>query len=127
MGGKHGNGSRWNLGKILDEDCAFVLQALDHVFVMHDLVTHIDGGTVFLECALDDLDRADHAGAKAAGLSQINFHGTSVVQVVSLSSSVSPRIPSCTPDICNIRTTPVCDPPHVSAWRHKALCQSFTD
>jgi hypothetical protein len=48
---------------------------------VNDLVTHIDGWTVFLERPLDDLDRTHDTRAKAARLGQIHFHGTPVTQV----------------------------------------------
>jgi hypothetical protein len=44
------------------------------VLVVHDLVAHVDGGPVFLQRALDDLDRAHDAGAKSPRLSQDDFH-----------------------------------------------------
>ncbi len=57
------------------------LQALDHVFVVHDLVPDIDRRAVLLQRALDDLDGTHDARAKAARLRQIDFHGTSITQV----------------------------------------------
>ena len=69
-----GDGVRRNLGKILDEMSAFGLQALNDVLVVHDFVAHIDRRAVFLQSALDDLDGADHAGTKTAGLSENNPH-----------------------------------------------------
>jgi hypothetical protein len=66
---------------MLDEDRALVLEAFDHVFIVHDLMTHIDRRAVLLERALDDLDRAHDARAKPAGLRQIHFHGMPVTQV----------------------------------------------
>ena len=44
------------------------------MLVVHDLVAHIDRRTVFLQRALDDLDRAHDAGAEAAGLGQNDLH-----------------------------------------------------
>ena len=64
-----------DLGEVLDEVRALGLQAFDHVLVVHDLVAHIDRRAVFLERALDDLDRAHHAGAEAARLRQNDLHG----------------------------------------------------
>src|SRR5277367_3611543 len=65
---------RRNLRQILDEMRALGLQALYDVLVVHDLVAHVDRGTVFLQGALDDFDRADHAGAKTARLSEYHLH-----------------------------------------------------
>ena len=59
----------------LDEHRALGLQAFDHVLVVHDLVPHIDRRAVFLQRALDDLDRAHHAGAETARLGQNDLHG----------------------------------------------------
>ena len=74
MGAEDGDRVRRNLGEILDEMSAFGLQALDHVLVVHDFVAHIDRRAVFLQGALDDLDGADHAGAKTARLSENYLH-----------------------------------------------------
>lgn len=55
-----------DLVKLLDEDCTALLQTLDHIAVMHDLVTDIDRRAVFLQRQDDDLDGAVDAGAEAA-------------------------------------------------------------
>jgi hypothetical protein len=89
------------------------------VLVVHDLVADIDRWAVFLQRPLDDLDGAHHAGAETARLGQIYFHGTSITQFASL--SVPEHRPGA--NMCNIRTTLVCDPQHVNAWKHRALCQ----
>ena len=65
---EHGHSLRRNLREFLDEDRALVLQALDDVFVVHDLVAHVDGRAVFLQGPFHDLDRTHHASAKAARL-----------------------------------------------------------
>ncbi len=80
VGAEHGHGAGRNLGEVLDEDRAFVLQALDHVFVMHDLVPDIDRRAVLLKRAFHDFDGAHDTGAKAAGLREIHFHGMTVTQ-----------------------------------------------
>ena len=59
-----------DLRQLLDEHRAEVLQALDHIAVVHDLVAHIDRRAVFLQRQHDDLDRAVDAGAEAAGLAE---------------------------------------------------------
>jgi hypothetical protein len=41
---------------------------------MHDFMAHVHGGTVPLQCAIDDLDRADDTRTKAAGLSKDDSH-----------------------------------------------------
>ena len=67
MGRKHHR--RAGIGdfaQLLDEDRALVAQPIDHIFVVHDGVAHIDRRAIFLERQLDDLDGAVDAGAKAA-------------------------------------------------------------
>ncbi len=59
VGGRH-------LVEFLDEDRALPAQPLDHVFVVHDFVADIDRRAVFLERALDRVDRPHHARAEAA-------------------------------------------------------------
>ena len=81
MGAEYRDRQRRYFRQILDEDGALVLQAFDHVFVVDDLVPDIDRRAVFLERALDDLDRAHDARAKATRLRQINFHGMPVTQL----------------------------------------------
>ena len=58
----------------LDEARALGLEVFHHVLVVHDLVAHVDRRAVFLQRALDDLDRAHDAGAKSAGLSKYDAH-----------------------------------------------------
>ena len=68
-----------NFGDVLDEARAFGLQGFDHVFVMDDLMPHIDRRAVFLQRALDDVDRPHDAGAEAARLGQHHIEGTQLV------------------------------------------------
>src|SRR3979409_654183 len=89
MGAEHGDRERRYFGQILDEDRALVLQAFDHVFVVNDLVAHIDRWAVFFERALDDLDGTHHPRTKSAGLRKIHFHGTPVTQVAPKSYCLS--------------------------------------
>ncbi len=63
----HGSAGR-NLGELLDEHRALGAQGLDHGRVVHDLVAHVDRRAELLEGALDDLDGALDAGAKAPGI-----------------------------------------------------------
>src|SRR6185312_8895613 len=63
-----------NFRQVLDEPGAARLQGVDHPFIVHDLVTHIDRRPVFLERAFDDLDGAHHAGAKSARLREDDPH-----------------------------------------------------
>src|SRR5262249_25921298 len=121
MGGKHGHGAWRNFGEILDKDRAFVLQALDHVFVMHDLVTDIDRRAGFFVAPVPHLRGAPDTGAKAARLREIHFHRTAVTQAAPHSCLKPPSAA----DICNIRTirVPAPNPGSQAPWKHRALCQ----
>ena len=127
MGAEHGDRLRRNFRQILDEDRALVLQAFDHVFVVHDLVAHIDRRAVFLQRALHDLDRAHDARAKAARLRQINFHGTPVTQVAPSSFSVVSMRHARTVRSCNIRTIgfAIADLPQVPCRAKRMEAQDF--
>src|SRR5579883_347385 len=57
-----------------DKAGALGFQAFDHRPVVYNLVAHIDRGAVFIERTFDNIDGADHAGAKTARLSQDHFH-----------------------------------------------------
>ena len=64
---------RRSLGRldlVLDEDRAASLEVAHDVRVVDDLVTNVNGRAVVLERKLDGLDRAFHAGAKAARRSE---------------------------------------------------------
>ena len=102
MGAEYGHRMRRHFRQILDKDGALVLQAFDHVFIVNDLMAHIDRRAVLLERALDDLDRAHDAGAKSARLRQKHFHGTSITQVAPNSFRIS--VHSRGRDISNIRS-----------------------
>jgi len=49
--------------QFLDEDRPLGLKASDDMPIMHDLVSHINRGAVFLQALLDNLDRSVNAGA----------------------------------------------------------------
>jgi len=63
-----------HLVELFDETRTFAAQVFHHVPVMDDLVAHINGRTVPLERAIDDLDCADDSRAKAARLSKDDSH-----------------------------------------------------
>ena len=65
--------ARRHVREILDEDRALLAQILDHIGVVHDFVTHVDGRAEQLDRALDDFDRAIDARAKAARLREQDF------------------------------------------------------
>ena len=65
-----------DLVQFVDEDSAAGPEILDNMTIVHDLVTHIDWWTIFLERAFNDLDSHLHAGAKAAGLGKDDANHT---------------------------------------------------
>ena len=66
-------GPGWHIGQLFDEDCAFFLQVVDHIGVVHDLVAHINRAAKLGERVLHDVDRPVHPRAKAAGFCQQHF------------------------------------------------------
>ncbi len=60
--------------ELLDETRALAAQIVDNMPVVNDLMAHIDWRAMSFESAIDNLDRADHARTKAAGLSKDNTH-----------------------------------------------------
>ena len=50
-------------------------QVIDHVGVVHDFVTHVNGRAKFVQRTLDDVDGAIHPGTKTAGFGEQNFFG----------------------------------------------------
>ncbi len=52
--------------EFLDENRAFSLQRLDHIFIVHNLMAHIDGRAIDAQRLLDGVDGAHDPGAKAA-------------------------------------------------------------
>jgi hypothetical protein len=68
-----------DLREILDEPGALRLQTFYDMFVVHNLVTHIDGRSVFLQRALHDLDGTNHTGAESTRLREDNLHRLFVV------------------------------------------------
>ncbi len=66
MGGEDDGAVVGNLVQFLDEDGALRAQAVDHIFIMDDLVPDIDGRAIFGDRALHDGDGAVHPRAKAA-------------------------------------------------------------
>jgi hypothetical protein len=66
MCGKHDMCAFGYFIKLVDEDCALGLQAIDHELVMHDLVAHIDRCSETVERLLHNLDGTIDAGAETA-------------------------------------------------------------
>jgi hypothetical protein len=65
MRGKHHMGTGGHLVQLVDENGPSCPQAVDHEFVVHDFVPHIDRRAMALQRLLDDLDRAVHACAES--------------------------------------------------------------
>src|SRR6185503_12329873 len=74
VGAENRHAAGRDFSELVDEMRALGAQSLDHMPVMDDLVPDIDRGSVFLECALDDFDRALDAGAKPSWLGQNDPH-----------------------------------------------------
>src|SRR4029079_2503252 len=68
------DGVRRHFRKLFHETGAPRLQRIDDPFVVHDFVPHVDRRSIFIERALDNLNRTYDAGAEAARLRQYNFH-----------------------------------------------------
>ena len=73
--------ARRHLVDLVDKAGALGAQPLDDMPVVHDLVPDIDRRAVFLERALDDLDRPFDPGTKPAGLRQHHSHSCLTVSV----------------------------------------------
>ena len=65
---ENGDSAGRDLVDFIDETGAFGAQPLDDMPVVNDFVTHIDGRAIFVESALDDLDRSFDPGAETSGL-----------------------------------------------------------
>jgi hypothetical protein len=74
MRAEDGHRPRRHLPQRLDEAGALGLQRLDDAAVMDDLMPHIDGSAIFLECPLDDIHRPHDTGAEPPRLRQNNPH-----------------------------------------------------
>jgi hypothetical protein len=63
------------IGQFLHKHGPFGAQVIDDVFVMHNLVPHIDGCAPFFQGEFDDLDGPVHARAKATWRSKVEGQG----------------------------------------------------
>src|SRR6185312_15834930 len=80
-----------NFGEPFDENRTARFQRVDHPFVVHDLVPHVDRRPVFIERALDDLDGAHDTGAEAAWLGENDFHRAPPFRLALASNELSAR------------------------------------
>src|SRR5262245_27946502 len=69
-----GDGALRHLRELLDENGALGLEAVHDELVVHDLMAHVDRRPVFLEGALDDLNRAHHAGTESPRLCEHHMY-----------------------------------------------------
>ena len=67
-----------NVGKLIDEDRALALQALDDKPVVHHLVAHIDRCAELRERLLDDGDGAIDTGTETTRIGEQDIHDQSV-------------------------------------------------
>ena len=75
VGAEDAGGAARDGGNLVDEDGAAVLEIIDHEAVVDHLVADVNGGAEQLEYALDDVDGAVDAGAKAAGIGKQDVLG----------------------------------------------------
>ena len=75
MGGKHHRrlGVVGDFSQFLDENRALGAQAVDHIAVVDDLVTHIDRRAIQRQRPFHGIDRPDHPGAEAPGRTKHDF------------------------------------------------------
>ncbi len=64
-----------NLIELVDEDRALGLEIVDHEFVVHDFVAHIDRRAIERQRPLDDVDGPHHPGAEPAGRGEEYLEG----------------------------------------------------
>ena len=73
--GEDHRGAVRHLVELVDEHRAELAQPVDHVHVVHHLVTHVDRRAEQRDGALDDVDGAIDAGAEATGIGEQDLHG----------------------------------------------------
>ena len=64
-----------NFVQVLDENSPLSTQAIDHEFVVHHLVTHVDGGAKFLQGLFNNNDSSLHTGTETSGIGQYDIGG----------------------------------------------------
>ena len=74
MGAEHRHRAIRHFVQLFDETRALVFQGFDDMPVVDDFVAHIDGLTVFLQRAFDDVDRPNDARTEAARLGKDDTH-----------------------------------------------------
>ena len=71
----HRHGAGRDLVELVDEHRASAAQIAHHVLVVDDFLADVDWWPETVERALDDFDRAFHAGAEAPGACEVDLHG----------------------------------------------------
>ena len=72
---KNNRAAGGNFVQVFDENSALCAQAIDHKFIVHHLVTHVDGRTKFLQGLLNNNDGSVHAGTEASRIGQYDIGG----------------------------------------------------
>ena len=87
--GEDDRGPLRHLAQLLDENRPETAQAIHHVAVVDDLVTHVDRRAEQLERTLDDVDGPIDTGAEDAWVGEQNLHQTFSLFVARLSRQAS--------------------------------------
>ena len=74
MGAEDHDGIIRHLRQFIDKDRTAGAQVVDHVTVMHHLMTHINGAAEDFESAIHNVDRPVHAGTEASGVGEYDVH-----------------------------------------------------
>ncbi len=80
MGTENHGGAVRHLVEFVDEHRAALAQALDHVTIVHHLVTHIDGRPEQFQGALDNVDGPVDTGTETAGIGEKYLHGHGIIR-----------------------------------------------
>ena len=72
VGGINQRGACGHIGQIFNKHRAFFAQVVDHKFIVHHFMAHINRRTEAFDSTLNNADGAIHPGAKAARIGQKN-------------------------------------------------------
>ena len=73
MGGENDGAIIGALIKLMHKDCPLHTQAVDHKFIVHNFMAHINRCTPFLESQLNDFDGTVYARTKSARGGKVKF------------------------------------------------------
>src|SRR5512144_48507 len=113
------NGVRGHFRKLFNETGATRLQRIDDPFVVHDFVPHVDRRPVFVERALDNLNRTYDACAETARRRQNNLHHAPP------SSAYWPPAACAARDPAGLRSRMAAIPARASLRRRRILSRRF--